>query len=136
MGGFFRACSHLACPKVAVRKLVNPLLLLSVALATFVLVRMAAPKSTKFASFEVPGQQHSTIKLAMNSGNMEATGKEREDKLKIQDLAKETLCAGGCGVEVLWRDFGNANSDLHERIDVVRIGILLVDLVTRHLAER
>lgn len=59
---------------------------------------MANPRTTKVASFRVPGQQHSTINPTMIlENNMGGTGKEREaDKAKeIQDLAKRTLSAGG-----------------------------------------
>lgn len=41
---------------------------------------------------------------------------------------QETHCAGGCTVDGLWRDFGSANSDLHERLD--RIEFLLGDLAS------
>jgi len=62
------------------------------------------------------GQQHSTIKptrIEVEQYGRNGEGRnERLARLKIQDLAKRTLSAGGCGVEVLWRDFGDANSDL------------------------
>ena len=71
------------------------LIIISIALASFALVPMANPRTTKFASFEVPGQQHSTIKSWQYGRNGEGMRGQAKDTRPGQ----ETHCAGGCSVE-------------------------------------
>jgi hypothetical protein len=80
---------------------------ISIALASSVLVRMTDPRSTKVASFEVPGQQHSTN--SWRRAIWKERGRNGRTRLRIQDLAKRTLFAGAA----MWRGCGvTANPDL------------------------